>query len=102
VLNMWRMFMNSQFSGDISKWDVSSVTVMDGMFFDNSQFNGDISKWDVSSVTEMENMFMGSKISGDISGWDVSKVTDVTTEQAVRMLFFKNGMPEENWPKFDV
>jgi hypothetical protein len=29
-------------------------------------------------------------------------VTDVTTEQAVRMLFFKNGMPEENWPKFDV
>ena len=39
------------------------------MFYD-SQFDGNISKWDVSNVTEMENMFGGSsKFNGDISNW---------------------------------
>ena len=51
------MFFNSQFNGDISKWDVSNVTNMSCMFDYNSQFNGDISKWDVSNVTDMSNMF---------------------------------------------
>ena len=40
-----------------SKWDVSSVTDMSGMFLLAEKFNGDISKWDVSSVTDMSEMF---------------------------------------------
>ena len=39
------------FNGDISKWDVSSVTHMTGMFDSTTTANGDISKWDVSSVS---------------------------------------------------
>jgi len=36
------LFSNSSFNGDISKWDVSNVTDMNGMF-SNSIFNKDIS-----------------------------------------------------------
>lgn len=50
-------FFNNEFhkfNGDISKWDVSNVKRMDGMFFE-SVFNGDISKWNVSNVQDMQN-----------------------------------------------
>ena len=46
------MFYGSKFNGDISEWDVSSVTNMDSMFY-CSKFNGDISEWDVSSVEKI-------------------------------------------------
>ena len=50
------MFSYSSFNGDISKWNVSNVTNMRGMFF-SSNFNGDISDWDVGNVTNMGHMF---------------------------------------------
>ena len=72
VTNMSRIFQDSQFNGDISKWNVSRVTHMVDMFQD-SKFNGDISKWNVSKVTNMWGMFSGSQFEGDISEWKVSK-----------------------------
>ena len=48
------------FAGDISKWDVSSVTSMKSMFWGALSFNGDISKWDVSSVKDMDGMLFGA------------------------------------------
>ena len=54
------------FNGDISSWDVSSVTNMD--VSNASSFNGDISSWDVSNVTDMSQMFYeASAFNGDIS-----------------------------------
>ena len=68
----------SAFNGDLSGWDVSSVTNMDSMFHDAEAFNGDISGWDVSSVTDMRFMFSGAEaFNGDLSGWDVSSVTSM-------------------------
>ena len=67
---------NCNFNGDISKWDVSNVKYMNGMFC-NSAFNGDISKWDVSNVTNMISLFAYSKFNGDISKWNVSNVKDM-------------------------
>jgi surface protein len=74
--------IRSKFNDDISQWNVSNVTDMEGMFqcdlFGQSpSFNGDISGWDVSSVTNMEWMFIGTPFNGDISGWDVSSVTNL-------------------------
>ena len=73
ITDMSNLFANSDFNGDISKWDVSNVTKMKNMF-EYSKFDGDISKWDVSNVTTMENMFRYSKFNRDISNWDVSNV----------------------------
>ena len=73
VTDMSGMFAYSRFNGDISNWDVSNVTMMWGMFR-KSPFNGDISKWDVSNVTIMWEMFAGSTFKGDISNWNVSNV----------------------------
>ena len=40
--------------GDISKWNVSNVTNMSGLF-EGSNFNGDISEWDYN-VTNMSGL----------------------------------------------
>ena len=79
VTGMSGMFQGAvSFNGDISKWDVSSVTDMSAMFSNAQSFNGDISKWDVSSVTSMHSTFRQTKLfNGDISKWDVSRVTDM-------------------------
>ena len=41
------------FDDDLSGWDTSSVTTMEGMFYMASSFNGDLSRFDTSSVTTM-------------------------------------------------
>ena len=67
------------FNGDISKWDVSNVTNMSGMFNGADRFNQDISKWNVAKVTNMRFMFSGAyKFNQDISKWNVEKVTDMS------------------------
>ena len=77
ITDMSELFYHIQeFNGDISKWDVSNVTNMSGMFM-GSRFNGDISQWNVSNVTEMSMMFHGAQFNGDISQWDVSNVTNM-------------------------
>ena len=56
ITNMSYLFLESDFNGDISKWNVSNVENMIYMFA-NSKFNGDISKWDVSNVVYKSYMF---------------------------------------------
>jgi len=78
VRNMNAMFSSSAFDQDISNWDVSKVTLMNGMFSNNAAFNKDISKWDVSSVRDMGFMFSNNKsFNQDISSWNVSNVTSM-------------------------
>ena len=71
------MFKSAKaFDGDISGWDVSSVTNMWLTFHHAEVFNQDISGWDVSSVTTMYQTFYAAfAFNQDISGWDVSSVT---------------------------
>jgi hypothetical protein len=46
--------------------DTSHVTNMEGLFF-KSAFNGDISKWNVGNVIVMNKLFMLSKFNGNIN-----------------------------------
>lgn len=68
ISDMSELFYNSNFNGDISKWNVSHVKNMAYMFCE-ARFNGDISQWDVSKVTNMSEMFSYSLFNGDLSSW---------------------------------
>ena len=83
-----------RFDGDISQWNVSSVTNMWAMFKD-SVFNGDISNWDVSNVEDMGWMFQRSKFSGDISNWNVPETV------YMKNMFLKSPLEgkEPSWYK---
>ena len=68
--------LSKDFNQDISGWDVSNVTNMNGFFLGAHSFNRDISNWDVSKVTNMGSMFIYARaFNKDISSWDTSKVT---------------------------
>ena len=64
--------------GVITKWDVSKVTDMSGLFQDATYFNNDIGDWDVASVTNMNNMFNGATaFNQNLIDWDVASVTNM-------------------------
>ncbi|MEN9839270.1 MAG: hypothetical protein RL177_749, partial [Bacteroidota bacterium] len=84
ITDMNYLFGDQQdFNGDVSTWDVSSVTDMNSMFsyagrFFSSNFGG-LSYWDVGNVTDMGYMFGGADtFNGDLSSWDVSNVTNMS------------------------
>ena len=77
VSNMFLMFAQSDFNQDISGWDVSNVIDMSGMF-SGSAFNQDLSGWNIISATNMGGMFANSAFDQNISGWDVSNVIDMS------------------------
>lgn len=83
------------FDGDISKWDVSNVTSMRGMFH-LSKFTGDVSKWNTKKVMDMSWMFAESKFNGDISNWNVSNV------QLFDYMFYNNGVFSGDLSKWNV
>lgn len=88
-VTLTNFFNDNSFNSDISFWDVSNVTDMDGIFYQASQFNQDISHWDVSSVSNMGSMFKeASSFNQDISSWDTSKV--------IKMLDFFKGASSFN------
>lgn len=55
-----------EFNGDISRWNVSNVLRMSGLFR-NSEFNGDLTKWDASKLDKEKSwgIFFNSKITED-------------------------------------
>ena len=63
---------------DLNFIDVSNVKDMSYLFQEFKDFDGDISKWDVSNVTSMRGMFHLSKFTGDVSKWNTKKVMDMS------------------------
>ena len=72
-------FNNNSFNSNISFWDVSNVTNMDGMFYNADLFNQDISSWDTSKVTKMLDLFRAAtSFNQNISSWDTSSATSMS------------------------
>ena len=95
ITDMSNLFNRINFNGDISKWDVSNVKNMYGMFEDCNSFNQDISDWDVSNVTDMSDMFCKCiSFNQDISNWNVSNVKDKNN------MFHSCSIEEKYKPKF--
>lgn len=68
----------SDFKGDISEWNTSSVENLDYLFKDCTEFNCDLSHWDTSNVTSMNATFINAwKFNQDISIWDYSNVDNM-------------------------
>ena len=66
---------------DVSEWDVSNVTNMEGLFANCVKFNCDLSKWDVSNVENMYAMFDACRWTFEGKGldkWDVSNVENIS------------------------
>ena len=79
VESMANMFRSSSFNQQIDNWDVSNVTVMEGMFRQNEVFNQPLGSWDVSSVTNMAQMFLAaSAFNQDISSWRLDSIENIT------------------------
>ena len=92
VTNMEGMFEKSEFNKDISIWNVSNVTNMKDMF-NESVFNQPIGKWNVSNVENMNNMFAYSDFNKSIGNWNVSNVKD-----AARLFYYsKFNQDISNW-----
>ena len=63
---------------DISKWNVSKVKHMSGMFAGYENFNCDLSNWNVRNVTNMAFMFYNCRnFNCNLSNWDVSNVINM-------------------------
>jgi surface protein len=95
------MFQSARaFNGDLSSWNVSSVTDMRTMFIGAESFNQDISSWDVSNVVDMSRMFWNAKaFNQPLNDWDVSKVT---TMDSMFYDAYSFNQPLNSWNTINV
>ena len=54
---MSNTFRNTPFNQDIGDWNVSSVNLMNEMFYSAHSFNQDIGNWDTSSLSTLTGTF---------------------------------------------
>jgi hypothetical protein len=84
-------------NGNISDWDVSSVTDMKEMFAGRAEFNQYIGDWDVSKVKYMNSMFYGAaQFNQYIGDWDMSNVT------TTKLMFYGAAQFNQYIGKWDV
>ena len=99
--NMGCLLNRESFNGDISSWNVSSVTNF-SMTFDRAlEFNGNLNSWDTSSALTMRMMFRSANSfeGTGIENFDISSVTDIG------MMFYANSVIQggvEDWDTRNV
>ena len=76
ITDFTNIFAETQFNGDVSRWDVALGWDFSGMFRD-CPFNGDVSKWDVANAENFSNMFSNSNFNGDVSNWEVRNASNM-------------------------
>ena len=79
---------------DISSWDVSNVTNMEGAFYNCNAFNQDISGWNVGNVTNMEYMFYGTTVfNQNLSQWCVPLISTLPSSFATNSALIAGNFP---------
>ena len=86
IENMDYLFMNFDFNKakengyntDISKWDVSNVVSMIGMFYESKGFNEAIGNWKVDKVENINNIFGYCSDLDQEFNWDLNKIKECT------------------------
>ena len=68
---------NHDFNQPLNNWNVSNVTNMEGMFYNAQSFNQPLNNWNVSNVTNMRRMFSAFSFNQPLNNWDVSNVTNM-------------------------
>lgn len=76
-----KMFNNAQaFNQPVNDWNMSKATSIVSMFSFNYAFNQPLDKWNTSNVTDMAGVFTYARVfNQNINTWDVSKVTRMST-----------------------
>ena len=74
IENFSSAFHDSQFNGDISRWNTSRVTNMESMFFQAASFDQNLSQWNISQLKSAYSMFNESGLSpknftATLDGW---------------------------------
>ena len=71
--------LNRNLPVEITSWDTSNVTTMEGLFENLYNFNQNIGNWDTSRVKDMSQMFKNAySFNYDINNWNVSSVDNMT------------------------
>jgi surface protein len=66
------------FNDDISSWDTSGISTMEGMFFNAASFNQPINAWNTINVSDMSYMFYGAvDFNQPLDLWNTSNVTNM-------------------------
>ena len=95
ITDFSELFLESEFDGDISMWNMTNAKYTDAMFY-GSNFtgkNGDISNWDVSNIVNMRAMFKDSAFDEDLSKWKLNSRCDMD-------YMFAGTFLEDNLPKW--
>ena len=77
VTHMIDTFSKTNFCGDVSKWDVSNVTIFNSTFAFCKDFDCDLSQWETTSAKSMISMFWGCTnfTAQGLERWDMSNAS---------------------------
>ena len=69
----------STFNQPLSKWNVSGVVSMDGMFHGAVSFNQSLSEWNVAELVTCRGIVRGSGFTGSLLMWDADLIVSAGT-----------------------
>lgn len=79
VVDMDYIFSGHSLHQNLSAWDVSAVTTMNGAFYDTDLQHADLHNWDLRSLSALTSTFARATVGCDIglSSWNTSQLTQL-------------------------
>jgi len=98
ITNMSKLFKfnDNVHNINISKWNVSKVTDMTGMFMGCRYFNCDLSEWDVKNVKNMSDMFNHCYVFNSELPWNTYSLENINDTFSNCINFEGKGLKDWN------